>query len=213
MFIELVDTLRCPVPHEESWLVAAATRMEARHIVQGTLGCPVCKAEYPIRDGVADFRRGAGQAPAKAALPDAELAMRLAAMLGLADSQGFAVLLGAWGSQAAELTAIAETPLILVDPPDGVVGAPGISVLLSDGEIPLAAGAARAMAIDMAESARVASAVRATRQRGRVLGPVTLALPDGVKELARDESVWVGERESASSPLITLHVRRGITAS
>jgi hypothetical protein len=37
MFIELVDALRCPVPHEESWLVASADRMEARHIVDGTL--------------------------------------------------------------------------------------------------------------------------------------------------------------------------------
>ncbi|MEP7001586.1 MAG: Trm112 family protein [bacterium] len=213
MFIELVDALRCPTPHEESWLVAAATRMESRHIVSGTLGCPVCKAEYPIRDGVANFRRGAGHLPAKAERPDAELAMRLAAMLDLADAQGFAVLLGAWGSQAAELSAIVETPLILVDPPEGVIGAPGISVVLSDGEIPLAVGTARAMAIDPAEPARAASAIRATRQRGRVLGPVALALPDGVKELARDASVWVGERQSVSSPLITLHVRRGITSA
>ena len=45
MFIELVDALRCPVAHAESWLVAAAIRMEARHIVDGTLGCPVCSAE------------------------------------------------------------------------------------------------------------------------------------------------------------------------
>jgi len=213
MFIELVDALRCPEPHEESWLVAAATRMEARHIVDGTLGCPVCKAEYPIRDGVVDFRRGAQNIRTSAAQPDADLAMRLAAMLDLADSQGFAVLLGAWGSQAAELSAIVETPLILVDPPEGVVGAPGISVLLSDGELPLAAGSARAMAIDAAERARVASAVRATRPRGRVLAPADIALPDGVRELARDDSVWVGERESATSPLITLHVRRGITSS
>ncbi|MEO8624566.1 MAG: Trm112 family protein [bacterium] len=213
MFIELVDALRCPESHEESWLVAAATRMESRHIVDGTLGCPVCKAEYPIRDGVADFRRGRGQVPAQAAQPDGELAMRLAALLDLADSQGFAVLLGTWGSQAAELSAIAETPLILVDPPEGVIGAPGISVVLSDGEIPLAVGTARAMAIDAAEPARVASAVRATRQRGRVLGPVAVALPDGVKELVRDASVWVGERESVASPLITLHVRRGIDSA
>jgi uncharacterized protein YbaR (Trm112 family) len=209
MFIELVDALRCPVPHEESWLVAAASRMEARHIVDGTLGCPVCKAEYPIRDGVVDFRRGAGQPPAEDAPASPEIAVRLAAMLDLSDAQGFAVLLGSWGSQAAELTAIVETPLILIDPADGTTGSPGISVVRCDGEIPLAAGAARAMAIDVDSAARIASAVRATRQRGRVLGPAFVALPDGVIELARDEAVWVGERDSAPSPLVTLHVRRG----
>jgi hypothetical protein len=30
-----------------------------------------------------------------------------------------------------------------------------------------------------------------------------------VRELARDESVWVAEREAAASPIVTLHVRRG----
>ena len=56
MFIELVDALRCPQPHAESWLVVASTRTQARHILEGTLGCPVCRAEYPIVDGVVDFR-------------------------------------------------------------------------------------------------------------------------------------------------------------
>ena len=41
MFIELIDTLRCPTPHDESWLVLAADRMAARHVVEGTVGCPV----------------------------------------------------------------------------------------------------------------------------------------------------------------------------
>ena len=209
MFIELIDTLRCPVPHEESWLVAAATRVDARHIVDGTLGCPVCKAEYPIRNGVADFRCGGGAPLPAPSAPDAELAMRVAAMLDLADAQGFAVLLGAWGSQAAELSGIADTPLMLVDPPEGIVGAPGLSVVRCDGAIPLAAGAARAVAIDAGEPARIASAVRVARTRGRILAPVSVALPDGVRELARDALVWVGERETMTSPLVTLHVRRG----
>ena len=209
MFIELVAALRCPVAHEESWLVAAAIRMEARHIVDGTLGCPVCLAEYPIRNGVVDFRRGGGQRPADHATRDADLAMRLAAMLDLADAHGFAVLLGGWGSHAPELSGIVDTPLILIDPPANVTGAPGLSVLRSDGNIPLAAGAVRAMAIDDGDAPRVASAVGATRVKGRVLAPVSLALPDGVRELARDERVWVGERDSVPSPLVTLHVRRG----
>ena len=138
MFIELVDALRCPVPHEESWLVAAAVRMEARHIVEGTLGCPVCAAEYPISGGVVDFRRAGGQVRPAHPVSDAEQAMRLAAMLDLSSADGFAVLLGDWGAHAAQLAAIVELPLILIDPPVDVTGSPGISVLRCDGELPLA---------------------------------------------------------------------------
>jgi hypothetical protein len=32
--------------------------------------------------------------------------------------------------------------------------------------------------------------------------------PPGVRELARDDTQWVGEREASASPLVTLHVRR-----
>ncbi len=210
MFIELVDALRCPVPHEESWVVAAATRMEHRHIVHGTLGCPVCSAEYPIRDGVVDFRRSATRHAVHAVAAPDEHALRLAALLDLTEAHGFAVLLGRWGAWAPALSAIVEAPLILVDPPDGMIGAPGISVLRTDGDIPLAAGAARAMAMDDVSAGRAASAVGATRTKGRVVAPVTLALPEGVRELARDDALWVAEREPAASPLVTLHVRRGV---
>ena len=210
MFIELVDALRCPAVHEESWLVASTTRMEARHIVTGTLGCPVCMAEYPIIDGVVDFRRDREPAPAPAAASPPEAAMRVAAMLDLADATGFAVLIGQWSTLALELTALVETPLFAVDPPAGFVGFPGVSVLRCDGEIPLASGAARATAIDARNRSRADSAVRVTRTKGRILAPADLAVPPGVREMARDEHAWVGEREAAPSPIITLHVRRAL---
>ncbi len=208
VFIELVDALRCPVPHEESWLVAAARRMEARHIVDGTLGCPVCAAEYPIRDGVVNFRRGDGYAAAPGRVGDANEALRLAALLNLSDAQGFAVLLGDWGNHALELSAACETPLILVDPPIDIVGSPGISVLRTDGPVPLASGAARGAALDVGTGARTESAVRATRPMGRVVAPVDVTLPGDVRELARDDTMWVGERQALPSPPVTLHVRR-----
>src|SRR3954462_15554710 len=55
MFVEIVDALRCPRAHEESWLVLAAQRTEDRHVLEGTLGCPVCHATYPIHGGIAEF--------------------------------------------------------------------------------------------------------------------------------------------------------------
>jgi len=141
--------------------------------------------------------------------PPAEDPMRLAAMLDLTDAHGFAVLLGAWGSLAVALTTVANTPLIVVDPSDAVRGSPGISVVRCDGEIPLATGAARAVAVDLANTSRLDSAVRVTRSKGRVLAPASVVLPVGVRELARDGHAWVAEREPIASPIVTLHVRRG----
>jgi hypothetical protein len=209
MFIELVDALRCPVPHEESWLVAAATRTEFRHIVEGTLGCPVCHAQYPVRRGVADFRRTASRVSTPDEMPDEREATRLAAFLDLTDRTGFAVLMGAWSAHAPTLRGLVETPLIAADPPEGVEGEPGISVIRCDGELPLAAGAARGIAIDGGSDARIASAVRAIRPKGRMVAPATLPLPAGATELARDERAWVAERDAVASPIVALHVRRG----
>ena len=211
MFIELVDALRCPRAHEESWLVASATCMEARHIMSGTLGCPVCLSEYPIEDGVVDFRARRGAVKAARDGSSTDTAMRMAAMLDLTDATGFAVLMGTWGLIATSLATLVETPLILVDPPSGIVGSPGVSVLRCDGEIPLATGAARAVAIDAESVARVSSSVRVTRTKGRVVAPIALPVPDGVRELVRDDHLWVAERESVASPIVTLHVRRAHT--
>jgi uncharacterized protein YbaR (Trm112 family) len=208
MFIELVDSLRCPVAHEDSWLVAASTRTEFRHIVEGTLGCPVCRASYPVRRGVADFRRGATALTTPQVMPDEQEATRLAAFLDLTDRAGFAVLMGEWSAHAPVLRGLVETPIIIVDPPEGMEGEPGISAIRCDGELPLAVGSARGIALDGGSDARVASAVRATRTKGRIVAPATLPIPPGATELVRDERAWVAERDAATSPLVALHVRR-----
>lgn len=218
MFIELVDALRCPRPHEESWLVLAATRLEARHVQEGTLGCPVCHAQYPIRDGIVDLRPLADARPAareRDAEEDAALVQRvpaldLAAMLNLADASGFAVLVGEWGRHAHALLDLEPVPpLLLVNPPAGVRIVPGLSGVEAGGALPLADGAARAVAIDGAEPTQVASGAQVTRAGGRIVAPARAGVPQGVRELARDEYVWVGEREPPAASLVRLHVRRG----
>lgn len=218
MFIELVDALRCPRPHEESWLVLAASRIDARYIREGMLGCPVCRAAYEIHEGIADFRARAGDlaAPlpqhassshAPFELPEAD---QLAAMMSLGDALGFAVLVGEWGRRAeALLDGVEAPPLLLANPPAEVTMQPGLSGVRFDAALPLAIGAARAVAVDSADGAHVESAARSTRVGGRVIAPAQARVPDGVRELARDATVWVGEREASPSGLVTLHVRRG----
>jgi uncharacterized protein YbaR (Trm112 family) len=210
MFVEIVDALRCPRPHEESWLVLAARRTEDRHVLEGALGCPVCHAEYPIHDGIADFgTRDRAVAPTMdaAALPTAD---HLAAMLSLGDASGFVVLIGAWGARADALLELLDAPpLLLVAPPAGVPMGHGLSGIRAGAALPLATGAARAVATDRTDSVDVAEAARVTRTGGRLVAPAASHVPEGVRELARDESVWVGERLARPSPPVTLHVRRG----
>jgi uncharacterized protein YbaR (Trm112 family) len=211
MFVEIVDALRCPRAHEESWLVLAAQRTEDRHVLEGTLGCPVCHATYPIHDGIAEFSeqrahdRSNGGEPRT--LPPAD---HLAAMLGLGDPLGFAVLIGAWGTRASELLGLLDAPpLLLVEPPAGIAMGHGLSGVRAGAMLPLASGAARAVATDAEDAERVADAARVTRVGGRLVAPAGARLPEGVRELARDNVVWVGERQTMQSAPVTLHVRRG----
>ena len=219
MFIELVDALRCPRPHEESWLVLAASRFEHRHVRDGALGCPVCQAEYPIRDGIVDFRvgdddvarTGETQGDQTQSVVGHVTPEVLAAMLNLGDALGFAVLVGEWSRFAEALIDGLDNPppLLLVDPPAQVEMSPGLSGLRAGAALPIAAGAARAIAVDTLDEARLVSAARATRSAGRVVAPSRARVPEGVRELARDDTLWVGEREAPPSPLVRLHVRRG----
>lgn len=209
MFIELVDSLRCPRDHEDAWLVLGADRVHDRHVVSGVLGCPVCRAQYRIDHGVADLRlRPDDPRPAwaPAATGDAaEQAMRLAAFLNLTDGGGPAVLVGAWTRYGAGIRALADTPLLLVNPAAGAVMEAGMSGVRVDDVLPLAAASVRGVALDDgAGPAFVARAVRAVRPRGRVLAPIAVPVPEGVTELARDAAVWVAERSADAGPLIAL---------
>ena len=197
MFVELIETLRCPRPHEDAQLVASASRTEARHVVEGVLGCPVCAAEFVITNGVARFDEPAAPTPTER--PDAETAMRLAAFLDLTDARGFALLCGRWGAHADAILRLSDTPLVLVNPPPDVPADVTAGVVVTRDAVPFAGFSARAVALDAdATTAFVRSAVHAVRAGGRVLGAATLQLPDGVTELVRDDRVWVGEKTATS---------------
>ena len=197
MFVELIESLRCPRDHEESPLIASARRTEARHIVEGVLGCPVCKTEFAIVDGELrvdpEAPRGAAEAPS------AEIAMRLAAFLELTDARAPALLLGRWAAHADQMMRLTNAPLVLVNAPVGPQ-ADVAARILSRETVPFADGAVRGAALDAAMSvALLESAVRAVRAGGRLLGDASLQLPAGVKEIVRDERIWVGQKESSTS--------------
>jgi hypothetical protein len=219
VFIDLVDALRCPRAHEDTWLVASADRTDGRDIVEGTLGCPICHAEYPIRGGVVwfdatqrrDTRDTGGPASGDSTTNDAELAMRLAAFLDLADAQGFALLAGAWARCAQPLRDLVPTHLVLLNPRFAGDVTGGVSVLQAAGSIPLADAVCRGVALDAdhAEATHAGAAVRVLAPRGRLVAPAATRVPHGVTELARDAELWVAERAAAPPRLVTLRGRVG----
>jgi len=215
MFIELVDLLRCPRPHELAWLVVAAHRMVDRDIEEGELGCSVCGGRYPITRGVADLRGGepgADAPPAGDPADSGELAVRAAALLGLTDSSGVAALAGVWTRAARGVAAITERIHILaIDPATQLASGGGVSLARAGTRLPLRPEAVRGIALDAAHAtaAMLESAVEALTAGGRLLVPAEVPLPAGVTELARDAAYWLAEKGTAAGPVVQLRVVRG----
>ena len=190
MFIPLVDLLRCVNEHADTWLVASIERAEQRHIIRGTLGCPQCLAEYPIRQGIVYFAEDVS--PAEYRPPNEEDAVRLAAALDLTEARMTAVLHGEWGAHAPIIArsvagAVAARQSAAMASSSG----DGISIVYANAA-PLALGAANAVAIDAtASDAMIASLRASVGGHGRVLGPLGRSMPEGLVELARDDEVWV----------------------
>jgi hypothetical protein len=212
MFIELVDSLRCLERHDETWLVAGVTRMDGRHIVEGVLGCPICRREYPVHDGIAWFttRSELDSAPVSRApvAADSDWTTRAAALLGLADAGGIVCLSGEWIDCADALSDLEPSHVVLVNAqPDGS-SLPVISGIMVDDRLPFGAATVRAAALGGESNGLFASAAECLRSRGRLVGPVTANIPAGVVELARDANHWVAERGALTSPPVPLRSAR-----
>jgi uncharacterized protein YbaR (Trm112 family) len=200
VFVELLEKLRCPNPHEPSPLVATAALTVDRHIIEGRLGCPVCHAEFRIHEGALEL---GGEAPAPPAPQVAggaaahETMLRVGALLGL-DERGGVFVLDLVGSHfIRELAELAPTAqFVALATTAGVAGANAVFLGCGD-VIPLTNGCARGIALDRATPALLRSAVQLLAPGGRLIAPAHTAVPDGVTVLARDAEQWVGEREEA----------------
>ena len=214
MFIELVDSLRCLEPHEETWLVASVSRMDGRDIVDGTLGCPICRREYPIRQSVgwfmSDSRAATGRLTPVRAADDDDRLMRAAALLGLADAGGIVALGGPWTEVANRLPALGVAHVVVLNAAPSDEHPQEVSALVVDDRLPFRQGGLRGVALggDTATSTLVSSAATVLRSRGRLVAPSDVAVPPEITELARDAADWVGERAVVASPPIALRSSR-----
>jgi hypothetical protein len=200
VFIELLDLLRCVNAHEDTWLVASFKTVSSRFVLDGMLGCPTCSAKYPITTGVADFtvgaelpRRKAGRSAAT--LEREELATRAGAFLNATEPGATVVLGGRWASAAQELSLITEARVLALNPESGVEESETVGLLLVGSEIPVAPGSMLGVALDASFPAGiVASAVKAVRAGGRIVGPTEIPPPSELAVLARDENYWVAQK-------------------
>ena len=206
MFTELIDTLRCPSAHEDRWLVATSTRAAGRHIIEGKLGCPVCRLTFAIVDGEVLFAPGGGLRSSR--VLDDDAAFRLAAQLHLVEAPQPILLTGRWSAAVKPLRAIVSSVTMFVgDATSTVVLDERVSTLrLPAAGIPLATGSLRAIALDAAHAGNefLSESARTLRSAGRLVVPASTMLDGTVwRTLATDADVIVAERLAvASAPIL-----------
>jgi hypothetical protein len=213
MFVELLEKLRCPNRHETASLVATASRTVDRHILDGVLGCPVCHAEFLVREGALELdasgawssadvasRDGGAFAAEPPAVPDDpsnQRTLRTGALLGLDGRAGIYVVDDFSARAIPGLAELSPNSLfIALSRGAHVEGAAGVIRGHRD-VLPLAHGCARGIVLDEGTAALLLSAVDALAPGGRLVAPASAPVPEGITVLARDDDQWVGEREPA----------------
>lgn len=197
MHIELTEMLRCPDPHREEYLVLSTGEMLGRMIRSGTVGCPVCRQEYPIARGIVDFTGGAMRdlVPARAPAPDPQT---LQALLELSGPGGFVVLVGSAARHAAGLAGLmAGIHFVGINAAADVEELAVLSLLRASGVIPLRQAIARGVIVggEAATSQWLAEAHRVLlRGRRFVVEDEEPELPIGLERLASAPGLWVGEK-------------------
>ncbi len=203
MFIELSEFLRCPEPHEETFCVVAPDEMVGRMITRGVVGCPVCRREYPIEDGVVRFGAGHPEPvgdPGGAPPPDPDVVQ---ALLGLGGPGGFVVLVGTAGRLAGPLAErMGGIHFVGTNPPPDVAASPALSLLVHPTRIPLRNAMARGVMLGAEYAAEpwIAEGTRVLLNGLRlvVVGEAVVA-PD-LERLAVGRGLWVGQKIGKREP-------------
>lgn len=193
--------------HEDSWLVATSTRTGNRHIVDGKLGCPVCRATFEITDGEVMFTTT--PVLRSAIVLDDDAAFRLAAQMHLVEAPQPILLTGLWSRAVAPLRRIVSTVTMFVgDATTVATQDERVSTLrLPLTGIPLATGSLRGVALDRAHSsdAFVHAAARVLRVGGRLVVPASVMLDADIwRTLATDADIIVAERLAVASAPVQL---------
>jgi uncharacterized protein YbaR (Trm112 family) len=203
MHIEFIDLLRCPNVHEDSWLVAAFYRMDGRVVIEGKLGCPVCGAEYFIRDGVAIFDDTNPSSQAAAPDESGSEGNLIAALLDLSRPGMLALLAGEWARDAEAVSELTGARIIALNSPGRGFVSHDVAEIQARSPMPLAAQSLNGIALDAAHATPtlLTEAARLLRPLGRLLVRGEPDLSQQFHELARDSNQVVAEYVGELVPL------------
>jgi uncharacterized protein YbaR (Trm112 family) len=199
MHIELTEMLRCPEDHREEFLVLSTSEMNGRMVMRGVVGCPVCRREFEIIDGIVDFTEArAGRRTPAPPSPVVLEPQSLQALLDLGGPGGFVILLGSAARYAVALASlIGGVHFVGINAPPDVEELPVLSLVQSDRVIPLRGAIARAAVIgaELAGTSWAGEAVRVLLPGRRlVVESETAVPPEKVVQLAAGQGLWVGDK-------------------
>lgn len=207
MHLLVTDRLACPRCGPEFGVVLMAERLEERRVLEGSLGCPNCRERYPVEKGFGDFRPTPRGKEAEGGAPtgdDPEGALRLGALLGIAEGPGLVLLTGTPVRHAERLSAMIEGIEVVAAHPGlrEVSEIPGVTRISIPDRLPFFTGGLRGVVIEGAEGRDL------TAEAVRTLGPgsrlVFFDPPAGAERemealgldlLLEAESVLVGARK------------------
>ena len=195
MFIELTDLLRCPNPHDESFLVLLPDKMDGRSVRTGQLGCPVCGRTFELVEGVFD----AGGAPPDLRGTTGLTGENLSVLMGLSGPGGYAALVGPVASLWQEVAALNPgVALVAINPPKTVTDSAGVSVVRG-GMIPIKSRTLRGVVLGKPyadDPIWVRDAARLVLPGLRVVGEGDQPPEDLIDVMASAGGVWVGARKA-----------------
>jgi len=200
LFIELTEFLKCPTPHENTYCVLSAEEMVGRHVVSGTVGCPVCHNEYSIREGVLFLSEDETSASGgDVSVIDAS---GVQALLALQSPGGYVVLIGSASLLAPQLIdMMGMVHFVGVNSPEPESVSPSLSSITQSRVLPLRNSFCRGVVIGsehcqphwLEESARVLLSGQ------RLVALTELDGVSGLETLAVGEGMWVGRKVSTGN--------------
>lgn len=214
MYFELTDLLTCPRCGPTSGLVLLVEEVEDRRVERGWLGCPNCRHDFPVENGIADLRRepDVPRAP-RPPFQDDDLALKIVALSGLAEGRDYLLLDERLAHSAAAIVELAPELEVIAVHTTAAESAEqhGISRVLADTRFPLVEYRLRGVAIAPGgDRELVAAAARHVSTGGRlVLFDATDVDLDeveraGLAVVAAEGGTAVAERKSDPVVLVRL---------
>ena len=203
MFIELAGSLRCPGDHEQMPCIVASDEMDGRRVVRGVVGCPVCKAEHAILEGVVGFGEdpllGAGSRSDDLTVEEMPSFDAVRALLDLSGPGGYVALIGSGSRLVAELSEC--TPgvhFVGINAPPELCETDSLSLLQSPKMIPLKDKSVRGVLVgrEYVRSSWMDEAGRILAAGGRLVAVVDELSASGVRQLVVGQGMWVGEKRT-----------------